>query len=183
MDDLQKASEVQKAALDDLRAIWIRLTTDAQKARRNLLLSSAIGMLIAITGATPKKIETFGMELDASHDVLFYAFVILAISYFLWSFIHYNERDLNMHSRKRTGDQIKKMLGPYYDVYLNYLFFYGTKSNFRPYWLYLPCIVTAISICAIIIRIGFLLFGSNASDSVENLGSFDGFGLSFPSSV
>jgi hypothetical protein len=130
---------------------------DAQKARRNLLLSSAIGILIAITGATPKKIEMVGIELGDSPDILFYITVIIIILYFLWSFIHYNARDLNMHNKNATGDQIKEMLGEYYSVYRNYIYFYVRGKDFRPYWFYLPCVVTAISIFAICIRIGFLV--------------------------
>lgn len=156
MDEQQRASEVQKAALEDLRAIWIRLMADAQKARRNLLLSSSIGTLIAITGATPQKIETVGIELHGSPDTLFYIFILLIIAYFLWSFLHFNARDLNLHTKSRTGEQIEEMLGEYYGVYRNYVYFYGRGRNFRPFWFYLPCTVTAVAICAICIRIVLL---------------------------
>ncbi|MDP2035824.1 MAG: hypothetical protein Q8L04_00455 [Ignavibacteria bacterium] len=69
------------------------LSEVTRKERRNLLISSFVGLIIVTTGLVPTKINSFGIEFSTTQRDSFFVLTSILIFYFLATFIVYASSD------------------------------------------------------------------------------------------
>jgi len=84
---------------------------DTSKARRNVLIASFVGIVIAITGAVPKGIEALGIKFDLPTvgliNFLVPLLLMAVIATFVYSFVVYERRDRT--HRKRLSRELNRL--------------------------------------------------------------------------
>lgn len=69
------------------------LSEQTKKERKFLLISSAVGYFIALTGSVPTKLTALGIEFSAKEQGAFIFTIVGVISYFLLAFLIYGWSD------------------------------------------------------------------------------------------
>jgi hypothetical protein len=70
------------------------LSKEARDERRNLLVGSAIGIIVARTGLIPTKITTLGIEFNAANLSSLLWVVAIIVGYFWFAFLIYSFSDV-----------------------------------------------------------------------------------------
>jgi hypothetical protein len=102
-------------SLEDPNAYLLKdpLSKEAREERRNLLVVSAVGLVIERTGLIPSKIEALGIEFgQANQDSLLWI-IALIVGYFLCAFLVYGVPDFiawRIVFRPTLSDHVKKVL-------------------------------------------------------------------------
>ena len=84
------------------------LSDIARKERRNLLIASTLGVLVAWAGLVPNNISAFGIELSAPAQDAFVRLVALSVLYFTSAFILYGVSDFLIW-RTRYQDYLERL--------------------------------------------------------------------------
>ncbi|OAI09362.1 hypothetical protein A1359_02260 [Methylomonas lenta] len=81
-----------------------------RKERRNLLIASTVGLLVAKAGMVPTKFEAFGIELSVPDQEVFVILMLLIVLYFLAAFVIYGISDFLVW-RKKYQDYLEQVAG------------------------------------------------------------------------
>jgi hypothetical protein len=83
------------------------LSEISRKERRNLLISSMLGIIVAEIDLVPKKMSALGIEFSVSSQKSFVVLIMIVICYFIISFIFYGLTDFVIF-RKKYQDHLLK---------------------------------------------------------------------------
>ncbi len=86
------------------------LSEITRKERRNLLIASTVGLLVAKAGMVPAKFEAFGIELSVPDQKVFVILMLLTVLYFLAAFVIYGISDFFVW-RKKYQDYLEQVAG------------------------------------------------------------------------
>src|SRR2546423_1716731 len=77
------------------------LSDVARKERRNLLIASTVGILVATTGLVPTRLSTLGIEFSPPEQTYFVILMAGVIAYFVIAFVVYGVSDFLISHNKR----------------------------------------------------------------------------------
>ena len=151
-DQQKNLSDGIKAAIVSNATQWALTNYQTtEKLRRNLLISSIIGIFIGMTGAKPVNVAALGLELGNVSGYTFYTLSCLVTIYLYWSYL----------TRCRTGDIYRNNIGKIYYNVIGYNYFAEivasrSKADVVSYYCYrniMPLIATLLSLIAIGCRV------------------------------